>query len=254
MGCSSWETNSAEVSSPVTDEPISTWTNPLKNSQAVEQYGDIYKGVNSAEEILSEAGTEYFDKLIQHTLDELSRLDQENGGEDNVDSADRDSLTHIVINSTRIYPAKDGLFAMYGMRLGAALNITWYEIRYITAEEESTIYSGNHFDYIHTISDGEKLYLLWNDGELSSMTASGEIQSLCKVAPPNEEAEFLGEISELTGSGSEITAEIAFVNTSEDGMTVIKTRIVYDLESESVTSEEQIDITERFARKPTTSS
>ncbi len=243
--CSSRQTISADSNSSINYEEPNSWANdPLLDSQAVDQYRDIYKGVNSAEEILSEEGTEYFDKLIQHTLDELSEQDQENGGEGNVDSADRESLTHIVINDTRIYPAKDGLFAMYGLRLGAALNITWYEIRYITAEEESTIYSGNHLEYIHAISDGEKLYLLWNDGELSTMTASGEIKSLCKAAPPNAEAKFLGEISTLTGSGSEITAEIAFVNESEDGMTGIKSRMVYDLETDSVTSNEQIELTE----------
>lgn len=231
VGCSSVSENSQLQSGNMSE----AWINePLSSVQAEEQYGDFYSAPESAESIMSTAAGEFFAEVKQDLIDKF--------GEDN----EYNGMYKIYIDDIRIYPAYGGVFAVYGFRFGGALDAIWYDIHFVNSDSDETIYSGKHYiSDIHTIGNGEKLFLLWNDGELSSMDKTGKAEQLCKVTPPNDDAEIYGMLSKLSGSGSEITAEVAFVNQNEDGShTGIREKVVFDLTTGSISSQEQSELDE----------
>lgn len=237
-GCSSPQTLEEQSQSGIVQAEF-TWTNdPLTSEQIKLDYSYYTKpDSKSAESVISKAGEEWFAQSQKEIYEMIEAMG------DDVREDDR-SLAKIWIDDIRVYPAGDGLFALYGFRLGGALDPTWYDIHFINSDYDEIIYSGHHYiGDIHTVGNGEKLFLLWSDGELSSMDKAGKTEQFCKVTPPNDDAEIYGMLSKLSGSGSEITAEVAFVNENEDGSrTGTREKVVFDLTAGSISSQEQSEL------------
>ena len=206
-------------------KPEYDWTNEaLDYAKTSELYGGFYSYPDtfsedfSDEEMLSSDGAEYFSTAYDEQMRE-NAIDPDN--------PDSYGVFDIVMDDVRIYPADGGLYALYGFRISGGQSAVWYDIHYVSEDGDSIIYSGFHPQSdIHAVSNGESLFLLWNEGELSSMDSAGGVSLLYSI--PNG-ADISGIQSSLYGDGDRLTAEIMY--SSSDTASV-----VYSLTDNTVVS------------------
>ena len=86
------------------------------------------------------------------------------------------------MRTKRIVPAiLAAIISVHG--LTACLGVLWNEIYYLSGGESKVLYSEESNDFIvDAASDGDSLYLLWQDGVLSSLDSSGTLTELLNIA------------------------------------------------------------------------
>jgi len=199
------------------------WTNEYMTNSEIEA-ADICEPV--AADTISDKGREY-----------LSGLRSE------IDDApeDAEEMYNIAYNEgVMYYPAGDGDYFMtagYGWQ--GDVGVLWNEIYLISDGQSSVLYSGeSNGCMIMPSAEGDTLYLLWQNGVLSSIDKDGKLTELCNIRKDLAENVSMGIDSTLSGEGSKLTATVEFYEFNEGGNRHRTDKVVYDISNNTVDIEE----------------
>lgn len=195
------------------------WVNDCLSYSDVET-ADISEPV--AAETISDKGREYLSDL-RSQIDDVPE--------------DEEEMYSIAYNEgVMYYPAGNGDYFMtagYGWQGG--VGVLWNEVYLISDVQSSVLYSGESEDYIvSAAAEGGTLYLLWQDGVLSSVDSKGKLTELCNMRKDLAENVSMGIDSTLSGEGSKLAATVEFYEFNEGGNRHRTDKVVYDISNNTV--------------------
>lgn len=197
------------------------WTNEYMTNSEIEAV-DISGFGNNAADTISDKGREYLSDL-RSQIDDVPE--------------DEEEMYSIAYNEgVMYYPAGNGDYFMtagYGWQGG--VGVLWNEVYLISDGQSSVLYSGESEDYIvSAAAEGDTLYLLWQDGVLSSIDSKGKLTELCNMRKDLAENVSMGIDSTLSGEGSKLTATVEFYEFNEGGNRHRTDKVVYDISNNTV--------------------
>ncbi len=139
----------------------------LSDEELAEQYADLSaklypSGKENAEQTISAEGLAYMNEQRA----EMDRYFAENGSEEDRKYAEENGMYDFMLEERQFFPAADGgLFAVYGYRMLGELCASYYDIFFLSASEETLLYSGEHTQ-IDTdfLGNGENLMIVSPSG------------------------------------------------------------------------------------------
>ena len=159
----------------------------LSDGELAEQYADLSaklypSGKENAEQTISAEGLVYFIEICDRYLEEY--------GDGDIEVI---RMHDFMLEDRQFFPAADGgLFAVYGYRMLGAAWATYYDVFFLSASEETLLYSDPH-SQIDTdfLGNGEKLMIVSPSGAYGVfcvLDRSGEMTWLdpqeCEIAVP----------------------------------------------------------------------
>lgn len=168
----------------------------LSDEELAERYADLSaklypSGKENAEQTISAEGLAY----IKEQRTEMDRYFSENGSEEDRKYAEENGMYDFMLEERLFFPAADGgLFAVYGYRMLGELCASYYDIFFLSATEETLLYTGQH-SQIDTdfLGNGEKLMMISGNGRygiFSVFDRSGQLwtfdPSACEIVAPDE--------------------------------------------------------------------
>lgn len=189
-GCAAENTeeNRADVSR------VYSYDYALSEEEIAERYADLSAklysyGKENAEQTISAEGLAYMNKQRM----EMDRYFSENGSEEDQKYAEENGMYDFMLEDRQFFSAADGgLFAVYGYRMLGDLCASYYDVFFLSASEETLLYSGQHTQ-IETdfLGDGEKLMIVSPSGAYGVfcvLDRSGELTWFdpreCEIAVP----------------------------------------------------------------------
>lgn len=139
----------------------------LSDGELAEQYADLSaklypSGKENAEQTISAEGLAYMNEQRA----EMDRYFFENGSEEDRKYAEENGMYSFMLEDRQFFPAADGgLFAVYGYRMLGAAWATYYDVFFLSALEETLLYSGPH-EQVNTdfLGNGENLMIVSPSG------------------------------------------------------------------------------------------
>lgn len=168
----------------------------LSDGELAERYADLSAklyscGKENAEQTISAEGLAYMNEA-------RAKMDQyfdENGGEEERSYAKENGMYDFMLEDRQFFPAADnGLFAVYGYRMLGALCASYYDVFFLSASEETLLYSGQLLQAdTDFLGNGEKLMIVSPSGAYGVfcvLDRSGELTRLnpreCEIVVPAE--------------------------------------------------------------------
>lgn len=181
--CHAAETETGTESAPE-ESRIYSYDSALSEEEVAERYPDLSEkllpfGKENVRQTVSAEGLSYFNEIRDSFLAE--------GGEEEV----ADEMFDFMREDLHFFPAGDeGLFAVYGYRLIGATNADYYDVFFLTASEETLLYSIQS-SQVAFLGNGEKLMIVSPHGKYGVfcvLDRSGEIEGLlldeCEISVP----------------------------------------------------------------------
>ncbi len=181
--CHAAETDAGTESDPE-ESRIYSYDYALSEEEVAERYPDLSEkllpfGKENVRQTVSAEGLSYFNEIRDSFLAE--------GGEEEV----ADEMFDFMREDRHFFPAGDeGLFAVYGYRLIGATNADYYDVFFLTASEETLLYSIQS-SQVAFLGNGEKLMIVSPQGKYGVfcvLDRSGEIKGLlldeCEISVP----------------------------------------------------------------------
>lgn len=168
----------------------------LSDEELAEGYADLSAklypyGKENAEQTISAEGLAH----MNEERAEMDRFFSENGSEEDRKYAEENGMYDFMLEDRQFFRAADGgLFAVYGYRMLGAAWATYYDIFFLSASEETLLYS-RPYEQIDTdfLGNGEKLMIVSPSGAYGVfciLDRSGEMMWLdpqeCGIAVPAE--------------------------------------------------------------------
>lgn len=161
----------------------------LSDGELAERYADLSAklypyGEENAEERISAEGLAYFTEIRDRYLEEYGDGDEE-----------VIRMYDFMLEERLFFPAADGgLFAVYGYRMLGALCASYYDVFFLSASEETLLYSGQLSQTgTDFFGNGEKLMMISKDGKYGLFCIfdrDGQIwtfnPSVCEIVVPDE--------------------------------------------------------------------
>lgn len=185
--CHAAETDAGTESAPE-ESRIYSYDYALSEEEIAERYPELSEkllpfGTENAEQTISAEGLSYFNEIRDSFLAE--------GGEEEV----ANEMFDFMREDRHFFPAGDeGLFAVYGYRLIGGTYSTYYDVFFLSASEETLLYSGQYpQDTTDFLGNGEKLMIVSPQGKhgvFCVLDRSGEITwpdpGECEISVPAE--------------------------------------------------------------------
>lgn len=161
----------------------------LSDEDLAERYADLSAklypyGEENAEQTISAEGLAYFTEIRDRYLEEYGDGDEE-----------VIRMYDFMLEERLFFPAADGgLFAVYGYRMLGALCASYYDVFFLSASEETLLYSGQLSQTgTDFFGNGEKLMMISKDGKYGLFCIfdrDGQIwtfnPSVCEIVAPDE--------------------------------------------------------------------
>lgn len=141
----------------------------LSDEELAEGYADLSAklypyGKENAEQTISAEGLAH----MNEERAEMDRFFSENGSEEDRKYAEENGMYDFMLEDRQFFRAADGgLFAVYGYRMLGAAWATYYDVFFLSALEETLIYTGPQMQ-IDTdfLGNGEKLMIFFYNRQL----------------------------------------------------------------------------------------
>lgn len=170
-----------------------SYDNALSEEEIAERYASLSEkllpfGKENAEQMISAEGLSYMNERRA----EMDRYFSENGGEEERKYAEGNGMYDFMREDRQFFPADGGLFAVYGYRMLGEACATYYDVFFLSASEETLLYSGQHAQVTTDfLGDGERLMIVSPNGTYGVfcvLDRSGELMWLdpreCEISVP----------------------------------------------------------------------
>lgn len=193
------------------------WNNTYLTTDEIKSAGLGKFTDAQAKEMISDEGEQYFNSLLSE-----------------MDSIPDEEMFNIAYGQgVMVYPAENGgYFMTAGYDWKGSVGVLWNEIYYLSGGESKVLYSGESNDYIvAAASQGDCLYLLWQDGVLSSLDSAGTLTELCNMRKNVSENVSMGIDSTLKGKDNSVTATVEFRIMGDSVISHRTDKVVYDIDT-----------------------
>lgn len=167
----------------------------LSDEEIAERYPELSAklppiGAENPEQTISAEGLAY----IKEQRMEMDRVFSENGSEEDQKYAEENGMYDFMLEDRQFFAADGGLFAVYGYRMLGELCASYYDIFFLSASEETLLYTGQHTQIgTDFLGNGEKLMMLSENGRygiFSIFDQNGQMwtfdPSACEIVAPEE--------------------------------------------------------------------
>lgn len=185
-----------------------SWSSALRLAEITES------GIDLSGVTLSEDGAEFFNKITDRLKSDTEDMGQ----------------FDIVVQETQMFAADGGYFVEEGYKQAGAVDTQWYEISFLSDGGARALYSGEKQGTTLFAAEGDTLYLLWQDGVLSSLSSTGDLKQLYDLRDGNDDDIFMCINSTMTGDGSTLNISVVFQRFGENAQSRTDT-LIYDIDS-----------------------
>lgn len=185
-----------------------SWSSALRSAEITEL------GIDLSGITLSEDGSEFFNKITEELRSDADDMEQ----------------FDIVVQETQMFAADGGYLVAEGYRIAGAVDTQWYEISFLVDGDVRTLYSWQKIGTTLFAAEGDTLYLLWQDGLLSSLNSTGDFEELYDFREEKDAEVYMGIDSTMNGNGSTLKISAVF-RKSGDNTHSRTDSLTYDIES-----------------------
>lgn len=207
--------------------PQYSWSGGVSVEEVTQAHSKIGERLNG----IDFDGIDTFEEYDEIMSDKAKKFFEETVAELGATDIAEEELYRYAFDVKNYFTTADGIFAVYGMRWAQAQNANYFEVYYLTDDEDSLIYSEPcRLRDVAFICDGSSLYFVHDSGILSVINSDGEIKELydARVKSENGGYEEAFNIT-LSGEGNKLTCKLAVVENIADETYRREDIIVYDI-------------------------
>lgn len=207
--------------------PQRSWSSGVSVEEITQAHPKIGEHLNS----IDFDGIDTFEEYDEIMSDKAKEFFEDTAADLGAANIAREELYRYAFDVKNYFTAADGIFAVYGMRWAQAQNANYFEVYYLTDDENKLIYSEPcRLRDVAFLCDGSSLYFVHDGGILSVIGSDGEIKELydARIKSENRGYEEAFNIT-LSGEENKLTCKLALMEDVDDKTYRREDVIVYDI-------------------------